>query len=56
MPWLAMRCGIRRLVHVCFTHLETVAVFAAVTCWYSIALTEAALQLGEIRELKRPHT
>lgn len=56
MPWLAIRYGIRRLAHDYCTHLETVAFFAAVTCWYSIVLTEAAKQLGEMRLLRRPHT
>lgn len=56
MPWLSMGYDIRRLAHDCFTQLEIIAFFAAVACWYSIALTEAALQLGEIRRLKRPHT
>lgn len=56
VPWLAIRYGVRRLARDYFTHIETVVSFAAATCWYSIALTEAALRLGEMALLKRPHT
>ncbi|WP_157088302.1 hypothetical protein [Bradyrhizobium jicamae] len=48
MPWLAVTEVDHGLAPDCSAHLETVASFAAASCWYSIVLAQVALRLGEL--------